>query len=306
MVDLEYLNNIKLVEEPFAQKIVGTLLLKPNYEIFRHVDIRFENVERIPRNENVIFAMNHTDRFNYWPFQYKLWRMNYPFTTVWVKGKYYRNSLIATGLDLCRLIPVPSMGYLLEEFYQRKFHKRMDRDVYRKIRDVVDEKNQDPEVSRKALAETAELMGDDFVDFIRDYYERIMAKVAELSLRALREKGLSVIIFPEGTRGSQLGEGKTGIAQVALHTGKTVVPVGCNNSDAVYPGSSPFAKSGWITYRIGEPLTLDNQLKDYRIGETFQLLSRESQKKYRAQFEGATAVIMKGINAQLDEKYRRD
>ncbi len=305
MVDLEYLKNIRLVAEPTAQKIVATLFLKPNYEIFRKLDIRFENIERIPRDENVIFAMNHTDRFNYWPFQYKLWRLKFPFTTVWVKGKYYRNSLLAKGLDLCNLIPVPSMGYLIEELYKKRFGKMIDREEYRKIRDVVDRKCDDPEAYRKGLAVIAGLMGDTFVDFIRDLYEKIMEKVADLSLYALFEKGLSVIIFPEGTRGSQLGEGRTGIAQVALHTGKTIVPVGCNNSDAVYPGSSPVAQSGWITYRIGEPITLDNQLKAFRISEKFRLLSRDSQQKYREQFEGATAVIMKAINAQLDEKYRR-
>ncbi len=305
MVDLEYLKNINLVSDPRTQKIVGTLFLKPNYEIFRKVDIRFENIDRIPRDENVIFAMNHTDRFNYWPFQYKLWRMKYPFTTVWVKGKYYRNSLLAKGLDLCNLIPVPSMGYLIEEFYKKRFGKRIDREEYRKIRDVIDEKYEDLETYRQNLAEITQLMGESFVDFIRDLYERIMEKVADLSIYALFEKGLSVIIFPEGTRGSQLGEGRTGIAQVALHTGKTIVPVGCNNSDAVYPGSSPVAQSGWITYRIGEPLTLADQLKEFRISEKFKLLSRESQQKYREKFEGATAVIMKAINAQLDEKYRR-
>ncbi|PKN33091.1 MAG: hypothetical protein CVU61_15075 [Deltaproteobacteria bacterium HGW-Deltaproteobacteria-19] len=305
MVDLEYLKNIRLVAEPTAQKIVATLFLKPNYEIFRKLDIRFENIERIPRDENVIFAMNHTDRFNYWPFQYKLWRLKFPFTTVWVKGKYYRNSLLAKGLDLCNLIPVPSMGYLIEEFYKKRFGKLIDREEYRKFRDIIDGKYEDLEAYRKDLAEITRLMGDSFVDFIRDLYEKIMEKVADLSLYALFEKGLSVIIFPEGTRGSQLGEGRTGIAQVALHTGKTIVPVGCNNSDAVYPGSSPVAQSGWITYRIGEPITLDNQLKAFRISEKFRLLSRDSQQKYREQFEGATAVIMKAINAQLDEKYRR-
>ena len=305
MVDLEYLKNIRLVSNPRSQILVARLFLTPNYEIFRKLDIRFENIERIPRNENVIFAMNHTDRFNYWPFQYKLWRMEYPFTTVWVKGKYYRNAYLAKGLDLCNLIPVPSMGYLIEEFYKKRFGKKIDREEYRKIRDVIDGKFEDLEAHRKALAETAHLMGDSFVEFIRDLYEKIMARVADLSIYALFEKGLSVIIFPEGTRGSQLGEGRTGIAQVALHTGKTIVPVGCNNSDAVYPGSSPIARSGWINYRIGEPITLDNQLKEFRISEKFQLLSRESQQKYREQFEGATTVIMKSINAQLDEKYRR-
>jgi hypothetical protein len=35
------------------------------------------------------------------------------------------------------------------------------------------------------------------------------------------------------------------------------------------------------------------------------LLSKESQLKYKDQFEGATRLIMLGIGALLDEKYRR-
>jgi 1-acyl-sn-glycerol-3-phosphate acyltransferase len=304
MVDLEYLKRIKLVSYSVAQKFIGTFFLGPNYNLFAHVDIRIENHDRIPRDENVIYAMNHTDRFNYWPFQYKLWRMNIPETTVWVKGKYYRNPILARGLDFCNLIPVPSMGYLIQEFYRKRYHRAMDRDVYRRVKDAVDDKQEDIREHAKKLAETAALMGDTFVTFMRDYYEKIMERVAEISNIALCEKKLSVIIFPEGTRGSQLGEGKTGIAQLALHTGKKVVPVACNNSDRVYPGASPVAKSGWIIYRVGEPLSLDGKLKPFRIDEPFKLLSRTSQIKYREKFEGATRVIMAEINAMLDDRYR--
>jgi 1-acyl-sn-glycerol-3-phosphate acyltransferase len=305
MVDLEYLKRIKLVSYSVAQKFIGTFFLGPNYNLFAHVDIRIENHERIPRDENVIYAMNHTDRFNYWPFQYKLWRMTIPETTVWVKGKYYRNPILARGLDLCNLIPVPSLGYLIQEFYRKRYHQSMDRELYRRIKDVVDGKEEDIKEQAKKLAETTALMGDHFVAMIREYYETVMERVAEISRLALFEKKLSVIVFPEGTRGSQLGEGKTGIAQLALHTGKKVVPVACNNSDRVYPGSSPVAKSGWITYRVGEPLSLDGKLKPFRIDEPFKLLSRTSQVKYREQFEGATRVIMEDINAMLDDRYRR-
>ncbi|MCX7634196.1 MAG: 1-acyl-sn-glycerol-3-phosphate acyltransferase [Syntrophales bacterium] len=301
MVDLEYLKKINLTAVPKVQIFIGTVMLKPNYEIFRKVEIVLENLERIPKFQNCIFAMNHTDRFNYWPFQYKLWRLKqFNWTTVWVKGKYYRNALLAKGLDLCNLIPVPSMGYLIEEFYKKRFGERIDREQYRRVRDAVDGKGDDRDV-----AETERLFGKDFIGFINDYYEKIMARVAELTLYALMEKNLSLIIFPEGTRGKSLGEGKTGIAQVALHTGKPVVPVGCNNSDVVYPGSSPFAKSGRIVYRIGEPLTLDDKLKDFKISESFNLLSRESQRLYKRQFEGATQVIMESINELLDPPYRR-
>ena len=306
MVDLEYMKRIRLVTKPLGQQFVAACILHTNYRIFADVDIRIENVERIPRDENVIFAMNHTDRFNYWPFQYKMWHMKcFPYTTVWVKGKYYGNALLAKGLDLCNLIPVPSMGYLIEEFYKKKFKRRLDRDVYRDVRDVVDGVYDGNEAWPKAAADALHEMGENFVDFVRDYYDMVMEQVAELSRIALYEKDLNLIIFPEGTRGTKLGEGRTGLAQLALHTGKKIVPVGCNNSDAVYTGSLPFAKSGWITYRVGEPLSLDNQMKEFKIEEPFTLFSKESQQKYKKQFEEVTRVVMEHINELLDEKYRR-
>jgi len=306
MVDLEYLNNINLVTIPQMQRFLGTFVLGPNYNIFQKVDIVLENIDNIPKGENVIFAMNHTDRFNYWPFQYKLWRSrHYPWTTVWVKGKYYRNKWLGKGLDSCNLIPVPSLGYLIEEFYTQKYSRRIDRDLYRRVRDAIDGKDEGTEAHNANIAETIRLFGDGFIDFMRDFYEKILEKVADLTRIALFERGLSLIIFPEGTRGTQLGEGKTGIAQVALHTGKKVVPIGCNNSDQVYPDSLPFARTGRIVYRIGKPFSIADRLRPFRIEEPFQLLSRSSQQQYKEQFEGATNVIMESINELLDENYRR-
>lgn len=306
MVDLDYVEKIKLVSKPIGQRLVATLLLFPNYRIFANVDIRIENIDRIPRDENVIFAMNHTDRFNYWPFQYKLWSMKcFPYTTVWVKGKYYRNALLAKGLDICNLIPVPSMGYLIEEFYRKKFKTRLDGSLYRAMKDVIDGKYEKIEHYPKAALEVISAMGDQFVEFVRTHYALIMEKVAELSRKALCEQNLNLIIFPEGTRGTVLGEGRTGLAQVALATEKKIVPVGCNNSDALYTGSLPFAKSGVITYRIGEPLSVQNQLREFRIEEKFAIFSKESQQKYRKHFEQVTGIVMESINRLLDEKYRR-
>ncbi|MEK6655633.1 MAG: lysophospholipid acyltransferase family protein, partial [Thermodesulfobacteriota bacterium] len=289
MIDIEYLQKIRLVSKPFGQLIVGNLLLLPNYRLFAKVDIRIENLERIPCGENVIFAMNHTDRFNYWPFQYKMLKLKaYPFTTVWVKAKYYKNAFLAKALDLCNLIPVPSLGYLIEEFYRKKFNRKMDRDLYRVVKDIIDGRLEAAGPQERAAVETLQALGDHFADFIRGYYEKVMEKVAELSRTALFEKNLNLIIFPEGTRSVKLAEGRTGLAQLALHTEKRIVPVACNNSEEVYTGSLPFARSGRIIYRIGEPISVYDQLKDYRIGEPFRIFSHESQQRYREQFEGVT------------------
>ena len=306
MIDIEYLKRIKLVSEPLGQKIVAHLLLLPNYHIFQKVDIRIENAERIPRGESVIFAMNHTDRFNYWPFQYKLLKMReFPFTTVWVKAKYYKNAFLAKGLDLCNLIPVPSMGYLIEEYYRKTFNRKMDKGLYRAVKDMIEGRLAEAGPQERAAIETLQAMGEHFSDFVRSQYDGVMERVAELSRAALCEQKLNLIIFPEGTRSVKLAEGRTGLAQLALHTEKRIVPVACNNSEQVYRGSLPFARSGRITYRIGEPLSVNDRLKEFRIREPYRLLSRESQQRYKKQFEGATEVVMESIERMLDEKYRR-
>jgi 1-acyl-sn-glycerol-3-phosphate acyltransferase len=306
MIDLEHLNSIRLFSSPLGQRIMANFFLGPNYRLFQHVDIRLENIERIPRDETVIFAMNHTDRYNYWPFQYELWRLNYPFTTVWAKGKYYRSKLVGKFLDACNVIPVPSMGYLVEEYFKQSFGRKIGKEEYRVIKDWIDGKIDEAVSLTKLKAETTGLFNRSYIEYLKEYHQTLMEKVAELSTRALKEWGLGLIIFPEGTRSVRLGEGRIGIAQIALYSGKKIYPVGCNNSDRVYTGHLPFAKTGAITYRIGEPLSVDDRLKEFRITEPFKLFSRESQQKFRAQFEGVTKIVMDSINSLLDERHRRE
>lgn len=305
MIDEKHLDNIRLSSAPIGQRIMAYLVLGPNYHIFQHVDIRLENVERIPPNETVIFAMNHTDRYNYWPFQYQLWRLRFPYTTVWAKGKYYRNRAVGKFLDACNVIPVPSMGYLVEEFYKRRFSRKIGKEEYRVIKDWIDGKIDEAASLMKLKAETLTLFKQSFIEHLKDYHQTLMEKVAELSTKAVKEWNLNLIIFPEGTRSLRLGVGRTGLAQIALYSGKKIIPVGCNNSDLVYKGSLPFAKTGAITYRIGEPMSVEGALKEFRITEPFKLFSRESQQKFQAQFEGVTKIVMDRINELLDERHRR-
>jgi hypothetical protein len=56
---------------------------------------------------------------------------------------------------------------------------------------------------------------------------------------------------------------------------------------------------------VGEPLSVEDELKEYRIPEPFRLFSRESQKKYRDRFEAVTRILMDRINGLVDEEYRR-
>ena len=68
MLDISRLERIKLNGNPLIQRGVARLLLGPNFNLPPRVQIDFEGVDRIPSGP-VVFAMNHTDRYNYFPFQ---------------------------------------------------------------------------------------------------------------------------------------------------------------------------------------------------------------------------------------------
>ena len=182
------------------------------------------------------------------------------------------------------------------------------------IKDLLDNKISLPDVIHSATREVRDLLsenwdrmssaGASFLQYIENNYYSMMERVAQISIGALFEKKLSIIIFPEGTRSVKLAEGRNGIAQLALHSEKAVIPVGCNGSETVYPGSSPIAKSGTITYRIGKPMTVHDDFKEFRIKEKFNLFSKESQQKYKEVFDAATQVIMQNIDSLLDDRYR--
>ena len=115
-----------------------------------------------------------------------------------------------------------------------------------------------------------------------------------LATRVL-EAGCVLLIFPEGTRSptGELQEAKDGLAALAMRTGALIVPIGVNNSDAVWPKSQrlprPFPRRT-ITVRIGEPFTADRLVAtgtDRRAAKTL-----------------ATTAIMSRIAAQLDPRHR--
>lgn len=307
MIDERYLRKIKLVPAPLFQRLVGHFFLTPNYHWFSKVEIDIHELGSIPKHQNVIFAMNHTDRFNYWPFQYKLWKLkDFPYTSVWVKGAYYRNRVLAKVFNISNAIPVPSMKYLIEEGFRKQFGRWIEPDEYRTLKDLVDGKIEKAQAVARKSRELTSLLQENFLEFVRNQYDRAMKIVAELSISALSEKNLNLIIFPEGTRSVRLGRGRTGLAQLALKTEAPIVPVGCSNSDKVYPGNSPVAKSGRVTYRVGPPLEVDGAFKHYRIEEPFQLFSKASRERYGDRFEAVTLLIMEQINRLVDVNYQTD
>ena len=315
MIDSQHLDTINLRSYSPVQVLIARLLLIPNYHFFSRVKIVIENYENIPKDETVIFALNHTDRYNYWPFQYKMWRQGkgkLPQTTTWVKGEYYSNLLMRKFFDWTNNIPVPSRGYLIREDFRSIVNEKISKMEYRILRDYVSRKTtlknigaEMTENIRKVINYPRKLMSGieiPYSDYIDSYYRQMMAKVAEINFRALFDKNLNVIIFPEGTRSLTLGTGKTGIAHLALKSGKKVVPVGCNGSDTVYPGNLPWAKSGTIVYRIGTPIDPREIVGD--IDRSFVPFSREAEVKLNDEFREFTQFVMERINELLDDHHR--
>lgn len=75
--------------------------------------------------------------------------------------------------------------------------------------------------------------------------------------RQLLDEGLTVALYPEGTRSSdgRLYKGRTGVAFLALQTGAPVVPVGLIGTDKVMPrGAKIPSLKERITVRFGEPI----------------------------------------------------
>jgi 1-acyl-sn-glycerol-3-phosphate acyltransferase len=315
VISSEHLDNINLRTYSPVQVLLGRFLLIPNYHIFSRVKIIIENYENIPKDETVIFALNHTDRYNYWPFQYKMWRQskgNLPYTTTWVKGEYYSNILMRKFFDWTNNIPVPSRGYLIREDFRKIVNEKISDMEYRVLRDYASGATTIKKVGtemteniRKVIKYPRKLLSGieiPYTDYIDSYYRQLMARVAEINFRALFDKNLNVIIFPEGTRSLTLGTGKTGIAHLALKSGKKVVPVGCNGSDRVYSGNLPWAKSGTIVYRVGTPIDPREIVGD--IDRSFVPFSSDAEIKLKDEFREFTQFVMERINELLDKQHR--
>jgi 1-acyl-sn-glycerol-3-phosphate acyltransferase len=311
------MEKINLRTFPWGQVITAILVLMPNYNIFSRVKIEIEGSENIPTDDTVIFAMNHTDRYNYWPFQYKMWRMRrgYPKTTTWVKGDYYKNPFLAKFFDWTNNIPVPSRGYLISEDFKNVVKEKISKFEYRILRDLVDGKKRLTEISEgitenmKSVLEYPRTLLSDikipYIEYIERYYRQMMEKVADVNFQALFKKRLNVIIFPEGTRSDRLGSGKTGISHLALKSNKRVVPVGCNGTIKIYPGNAPWAKSGRVVYRVGEPID-PKEIIGKSISTEFVPFSKEAEERFKDEFHRFALHVMEKINSLLDDEYKSE
>ena len=316
MLDIGRLERIRLSRYPLLQRLVGRLLLV-NREWLPGFETVVEHAERMPR-EPVIFAMNHTDRYNYFPFQVWLWRARNRFTATWVKGKYYEHWFVANFMEKTNQLPTISRGYIISKDFAAAVgrvptdaeYEAMRRWVDAVASGAVEDARPAPDVLPEALlAQPRNVFGyafdpdkQDWAGYVDSTFRSMMQRFVELNEQAARV-GLDILIFPQGTRSRRLLPGHIGISQIALHLRLPIVPVGCNGSDGLYPGSSPWAQRGRVVYRIGEPIAYES-IPELHVRERFAPFTPDAEEKHRTKFQALADLVTARIDALLDEPYR--
>lgn len=313
-LDLTRLERIKLHAAPRFQRVVAYTFLLPNYRVYPRVEIALEGQDRVPRAP-VIFAMNHTDRYNYWPFQYEWWRDRGRYTATWVKGKYYENPVVAAFMEMTNNIPTVSRGYLITKDFLSTMGRRPSEAEYEHLRALVEAAahgetmDPAPAIPRELLERSRDMLGrrfdpsrEPYAKAVDGLFRKMMRRFVDLNEEA-SELGLDILIFPQGTRSKRLSKGHVGLAQIAMHLNRAVVPVGCNGSDHVYPGGSPIGKRGRIVYRFGDPIE-PRSFPDWVARGTFEPFTPEAEEAHGATFQRYVDHVMEKIDALLDPEYR--
>ncbi len=317
MLDLPRLKRIRLMKRPIGQVFFGHMVLAPNYTFLPGIEIEIEGIEKIP-DEPVIYAMNHTDRFNYFPFMYKIWKLKERYITVWVKGKYYENPIVATFMELTSNLPTTSRGYIITKDFTLTLGRRPTEAEYETLRALVNKEATPGEDSstvdlstippelfetrRNILGLSFDPRDCSYAVCINRVFTAMMAEFVRLNERSF-ELGLDLLVFPQGTRSIRLPRGRIGMMEIALRYKKTIVPVGCNGCDLVYTGSLPIGKAGTIVYRIGDPIPYE-ELSEFHIDGDYAPFSAEAEQQYRDKFQGAVDLVMDRINDLLDPEYQ--
>jgi 1-acyl-sn-glycerol-3-phosphate acyltransferase len=124
--------------------------------------------------------------------------------------------------------------------------------------------------------------------------DRSTADIDAFRLAAnILEDGHALFVFPEGTRSSDgaLGEGRDGVAVLAMRTGAPIVPVGVTGSYERWPrGQKLPHPGGRVTVRVGSPFRLADALP--------RDIDRRTAKS------AATDLIMRRIAELLPERLR--
>jgi 1-acyl-sn-glycerol-3-phosphate acyltransferase len=93
---------------------------------------------------------------------------------------------------------------------------------------------------------------------------RASVKSMTLGARLIQERGISMLLFPEGGRSrGGMREFKEGAAYIAIKAGVPIVPLGLAGTRDVLPMGSNYVRGGPVVLRIGDPIqTTEMKLHD--------------------------------------------
>jgi len=305
MLDLALYDRIDLRTRPWSQRGLAESFLRFDY---RKIDLVVEGVENLPSSP-VILALNHTDDFSYWPFQYYLHKHFGCYAACWVKGKNFEGAALSLFMRVMNNIPIASRGYLLTRDFLSTVGRRPTDAEYRVLRDALNAGEPVAEgVPQELLSRPRDILGrpfeparEHYVEAMDGLFNTMMGHFVRLNEHAL-EIGLHVLVYPQGSRSIRLSRGHGGIGQMALHLGVPILPVGVSGGDIIYPKRSPLTKPGRVVYRIG-PAIQPEELADLKPAEPYAPFTREASAHSEA-FQAVADRVMERIDLLVDEPYR--
>jgi 1-acyl-sn-glycerol-3-phosphate acyltransferase len=104
---------------------------------------------------------------------------------------------------------------------------------------------------------------------------RASVKSMTLGAQLVRERGISLLLFPEGGRtDGEMREFKEGAAYLAIKAGVPAVPLGIVGTRRVLPKGSSHVRSGRVVLRIGDPIPTSG-MKLHDRAQLNELLARK-------------------------------
>lgn len=104
------------------------------------------------------------------------------------------------------------------------------------------------------------------------------------------EKGISIFVFPEGTRSKdgQLGEFKEGTMKIASRSGCPIVPVAFTGTRDIFEDHMPFVKKKTVILHYGKPVYQDDIPEEMKkhTGEYIKNIIADMLKEDAADYQG--------------------
>lgn len=261
-------------------------------------------------DEPVLFAMNHTHRYDFLPAKVALDLQQKIVTASVVKYRAFQHPAESLFMRKYGNIPITSRGYLIGADFAVLHGRKPTEEEYRCLRDHVDGRGplpDDPvytaiqERPRNMLGLSFDPAEQSYRDMILRCYEQAMQGTVALCRKVL-DAGNSVHVYPEGLLSLRLGQGHIGVAQMAVALDAPIVPVGFSGMNELYEPRRVFpARPGVLKMRFGRP---------YRIRRDdlkgFQPFKPEHETTYRPILKEETDRLMDAINELLEPECARN